>query len=74
MRPDASTSPRPSFCHTYGRSKSEHRMLPNWPYSVVAALKTGRTSWTATLDATRLPPGVYLVAVSPRRSAATCNT
>jgi DDE superfamily endonuclease len=32
-------------------------MIPGWPYSIVAALETGRTSGTALLDAVRLPPG-----------------
>jgi hypothetical protein len=32
-------------------------MIPGWPYSVVAALEPGRTSWTAVLDAVRLGPG-----------------
>src|ERR1035438_10245744 len=31
-------------------------MLLGWPYSVVAALEPGRTSWTAVLDAIRLGP------------------
>lgn len=31
-------------------------MIPGWPYSVVAALDTGRTSWTSILDAQRLRP------------------
>jgi DDE superfamily endonuclease len=31
-------------------------MIPGWPYSVVAALESGRTSWTAVLDAVRLGP------------------
>ena len=31
-------------------------MIPGWPYSVVAALQTGRSSWTAVLDAIRLGP------------------
>src|SRR5215469_682144 len=31
-------------------------MIPGWPYSVVAALEAGRTSWTAVLDAVRLGP------------------
>jgi hypothetical protein len=31
-------------------------MIPGWPYSVVAALGSGRTSWTAVLDAVRLGP------------------
>jgi CobQ-like glutamine amidotransferase family enzyme len=51
LRPDANTSPERSFCHTYGRGKGQHLMIPGWPYSVVAALETGRTSWTALLAA-----------------------
>ena len=31
-------------------------MIPGWPYSVIAALEPGRTSWTAVLDAVRLVP------------------
>ncbi|WP_433304340.1 NF041680 family putative transposase [Actinoplanes sp. CA-030573] len=60
LRPHAATSPDRSFCHTYGRGKDEHRMIPGWPYSFIAALETGRTSWTALLDAVRLPPGADL--------------
>ena len=26
-------------------------MIPGWPYSLVAALERGRTSWTLPLDA-----------------------
>lgn len=37
-------------------------MVPGWPYSVVVALETGRSSWTAPLDAVRLAP-----ATTPRR-------
>ena len=64
LRPDANTCPDRSFCHTYGRGKNEHRMIPGWPYSIVAALETGRTSWTALLDAIRLLPGADLAAVT----------
>jgi len=31
-------------------------MIPGWPYSVVAALEPGGTSWTLPLDAVRLGP------------------
>ena len=31
-------------------------MVPGWPYSVVVALESGRSSWTAQLDAVRLTP------------------
>lgn len=64
LRPDANTSPDRSFCHTYGRGKSEHRMIPGWPYSIVAALEVGRTSWTALPDAVRLEPGADVAAVT----------
>jgi hypothetical protein len=64
LRPDAGTSSERSFCHTYGRGKDQHLMVPGWPYSVVAALETGRTSWTALLDAVRLLPGADVAAVT----------
>jgi hypothetical protein len=57
LRPDAETSPERMFCHVYGRGKGNAQMIPGWPYSVVAALEPGRTSWTAPLDAVRLGPG-----------------
>ncbi|AYG85303.1 hypothetical protein DWB77_07520 [Streptomyces hundungensis] len=64
LRPDADTSSDRSFCHTFGRGLGKHRMVPGWPYSIVAALETGRTSWTALLDAIRLEPGADLAAVT----------
>ncbi|GAA3668119.1 hypothetical protein GCM10022224_035390 [Nonomuraea antimicrobica] len=67
LRPDAATCPDRSFCHTYGRAKNEHRMIPGWSYSIVAALETGRTSWTALLDAIRLEPGADLAALTARQ-------
>src|ERR1017187_6123377 len=56
LRPDAVPSPERLFCHVYGRGKGNAQMIPGWPYSVVAALEPGRTSWTAVLDAVRLGP------------------
>src|ERR1022692_1317817 len=56
LRPDAAASPERLFCHVYGRGKGQAQMIPGWPYSVVAALEPGRTSWTAMLDAVRLGP------------------
>jgi len=56
LRPDAATSPDRLFCHVYGRGRSADQFIPGWPYSFVAALETGRTSWTAILDALRLGP------------------
>src|SRR5205814_3790095 len=57
LRPDAHTSPERILCHTYGRGKDQHIMIPGWPYSVVVALEPGRSSWTAPLDVQRLAPG-----------------
>jgi hypothetical protein len=56
LRPDAATSAQRLFCHTYGRGKNQAQMIPGWPYSFIAALETGRTSWTAMLDIQRLGP------------------
>ena len=56
LRPGAATSPQRLFCHVYGRGKGQAQMIPGWPYSVIAALEPGRTSWTAVLDAIRLGP------------------
>jgi hypothetical protein len=56
LRPDAATSPERLFCHTYGRGKGQTQMIPGWPYSFVAALEPGRSSWTAMLDVIRMRP------------------
>ncbi|WP_280351863.1 NF041680 family putative transposase [Nocardia abscessus] len=57
LRPEAHTCPQRILCHTYGRAKNTHQMIPGWPYSAVCALESGRSSWTAPLDAGRLAPG-----------------
>ena len=56
LRPDASASPERLFCHCYARGKGNAQMIPGWPYSLVAALEPGRTSWVLPLDAVRLGP------------------
>lgn len=56
LRPDAECSPGRMFCHTFGRGRDQHLMIPGWPYSFVAALESGRTSWCQLLDAVRLGP------------------
>jgi len=56
LRSDAATSPQRLFCHVHGRARNQSQLIPGWPYSFVAALETGRTSWTALLDAVRLGP------------------
>jgi len=67
LRPEAHTSPRRVLCHTYGRGKDTHIMVPGWPYSVIVALETGRSSWTAPLDAVRLAPGDDAATVTARQ-------
>ncbi|RLK09533.1 DDE superfamily endonuclease [Micromonospora sp. M71_S20] len=64
LRPDARTSPQRVLCHTYGRGKDQTIMVPGWPYSMVVALESGRSSWTAPLDAVRLAPGDDAAAVT----------
>lgn len=64
LRPDANTSPDRMFCHTYGRGRGSAQMIPGWPYSFVAALEQGRTSWTALLDVVRLCPWDDAIAVT----------
>jgi DDE superfamily endonuclease len=64
LRPDAPTSAERLFCHVYGRAKNNAQLIPGWPYSFVAALETGRTSWTAVLDAVRLGPADDATAVT----------
>ncbi|MEV7167246.1 NF041680 family putative transposase [Streptomyces microflavus] len=64
LRPDANTSPDRLFCYTYGRGRGSAQMIPGWPYSFVAALEQGRTSWTAMLDVVRLCPWDDAIAVT----------
>jgi hypothetical protein len=56
LRPDAHASPERLFCHVHGRGKNASQRVPGWPYSVVAALGPGASSWTLPLDAVRLGP------------------
>ena len=64
LRPEAETSPERLFCHCYARGKGNAQMIPGWPYSLVAALEPGRTSWTLPLDAVRLGPADDATAVT----------
>lgn len=50
LRSDAACSPDRLFCHIHGRSKEAPQIIPGWPYSVIAALTSDRTPWTAVLD------------------------
>jgi hypothetical protein len=57
LRPDAAASPGRLFCHVKGRGRSAGQSVPGWPYSFVAALGPGASSWALPLDAVRLGPG-----------------
>ena len=56
LRPDAAASLERLFCHCYARGRGNAQMIPGWPYSIIAALEPGRTSWILPLDAVRLGP------------------
>ena len=64
LRPDAPTSADRLFCHVYGRGRGNAQMIPGWPYSFVAALEPGRSSWTAMLDVVRIGPAQDATAVT----------
>src|SRR3954452_1458006 len=64
LRPDAPTSAERLFCHVHGRARNQSQLIPGWPYSFVAALESGRSSWTAVLDAVRLGPADDATAVT----------
>jgi hypothetical protein len=48
-RPEAVTSPDRLFCDMRGRGKNA-QVVAGWPYSFIAALEPGRSSWTALLS------------------------
>ena len=56
-RPDAECSPQRAHAHRPCRCDGVRQTIPGWPYSIVAVLESGRSSWTAPLDAVRLVPG-----------------
>jgi hypothetical protein len=56
-RPDAECSPDRAHCHRPCRCDGVRQTIPGWPYSMIAALESGRSSWTAPLDMQRLRPG-----------------
>lgn len=64
LRSDAPCSADRLFCHVYGRAKTASQFIPGWPYSFVAVLEPGATSWTAILDTVRLGPADDATAVT----------
>jgi hypothetical protein len=63
-RPDAECSPDRLHCHRPCRCDGIRQTIPGWPYSVVAALENGRSSWTAPLDIRRIDPDDDLTEVT----------
>jgi hypothetical protein len=55
-RPDAETSAERCHCFRQCRCDGIRKTIPGWPYSMVVALESGRSSWVAVLDALRLRP------------------
>ncbi|MGW2822716.1 NF041680 family putative transposase [Streptomyces sp. NPDC001443] len=64
LRSDAPCSADRLFCHVYGRAKTASQFIPGWPYSFVAVLEPGATSWTASLDVIRLGPADDATAIT----------
>jgi DDE superfamily endonuclease len=56
LRPDAVTSPERMFCAVRRRGEKAAQAVPGWPYSFVAALGPGASSWVVLLDAVRIGP------------------
>lgn len=67
LRPEAHTAAERVMCHAYGRNRNQRLAIPGWPYSVVAALETGRNSWTAPVDIQRLAPGADAATVTAQQ-------
>jgi hypothetical protein len=64
QRPGAASCPDRLFYRCYARGKGNAQPIPGCPYSFVAALEPGRTSWTLPLDAVRLGPADDATAVT----------
>jgi hypothetical protein len=64
LRPEAATCPERMNCFVYGRGRNPGQMVPGWPYSFVAALGPGPSSWLVLLDAVRLGPDDDAAAVT----------
>ncbi|CAM5267671.1 transposase [Streptomyces fumanus] len=73
LRSDAPCSPGRLFCHAYGRAKTASQLIPGWPYSFVAVLEMGATSWPQILDAVRLGPADDAPRSPPPGSAMSSN-
>ncbi|MGH2895716.1 MAG: NF041680 family putative transposase [Solirubrobacteraceae bacterium] len=55
-RPDAETSPERGFYYSASRHSAGQPIAAGWSYQWIAQLNLERDSWTAPLDAMRIPP------------------
>ncbi|MFB9183814.1 transposase [Dactylosporangium sucinum] len=77
LRPEAQTSPERILCHTRSRGsrgKGQATMIPGWPYSMIAALESGRSSWTAPWTSSAwprvtMPPAYVTISIDTARVA-----
>jgi len=63
-RCDAETSPERGFYYHPSRHSAGQPIVAGWSYSWIAQLGWAPDSWTAPLDARRIPPGVDTVAAT----------
>jgi len=63
-RPDAVTSRERCHCYTSCGCDGARKTIPGWPFSFVAGLEWGASSWTALLDAVRIGPRDDVTVVS----------
>ncbi|MFJ1830701.1 hypothetical protein [Streptomyces sp. NPDC088178] len=57
LRPRAHTSPQRILCTPMDGARTSTFLFPADRTQVICALETGRSPWTAPLDALRLAPG-----------------
>jgi hypothetical protein len=72
LRPEAHTSPQRILCHTYGRGKDTHIMVPGWPYwragHLAQLAKHSPSPPTSTPTSAPSPPPTSSSSPSPVRS------
>jgi hypothetical protein len=68
-RCDAETSPERGFYYSASRHSAGKPIVAGWSYSWITALDWAHDSWTAPMDARRIPPGRMPSTSPPPRSA-----
>ena len=69
-RPDAHTSAQRHHCHTACVCGNRAAAVPGWPYSLVAGLEWGASSWSVPLEMRRIAIGEDVTVVSAGQVAA----